>query len=111
MDGYLNPEDKRRLLALYEDRLTQFGHDVRTVGWSSETDQRLRFSVLCRGLDLAGKHILDVGCGLGDLVAFLDSCGYQDYSYVGIDLSSKLIAEAERRFGDERHNFLVADLL
>ena len=104
-------EDRQRILDLYEGRLAEFGHDVRTVGWSSKADQWLRFSVLCRGLALDGKRILDVGCGLGDFVDFLESRGCENYRYVGLDISSKLIHEAETKFGDERRQFVSGDLL
>jgi SAM-dependent methyltransferase len=107
----LTAEDKRRILELYEGRLAQFGHDVRTVGWGSKQDQQLRFSALCRDLDFEKRRVLDVGCGLGDLVAFMDERAIRDYDYVGIDISAKLIQEAAKRFGGDKRRFVVADLL
>jgi SAM-dependent methyltransferase len=107
----LSHDDEQRIRALYEGRFDQFGHDVRTVGWATPDDQRLRFSVLTRDLPLDGSRILDVGCGLGDLVAFLDDGGCRNYEYVGIDISSKLIAEAQRCFGAPHRRFIVANLL
>jgi SAM-dependent methyltransferase len=111
LDRSLNPGDKKRLIGLYEGRLDQFGYDARTVGWKDQADQWLRFSILCRGLDLAGKRILDVGCGLGDLVSFLDE-RHADYAeYVGIDISPRLIEQATARFGRQGRRFLAADFL
>ena len=68
MGGPLKPFDTSKTAALYNDRYNEFGNDVRTVGWGSQQDQILRFEVLFRGFDPRGKTILDIGCGLGDLV-------------------------------------------
>lgn len=107
----LTSDDRKRIVDLYEGRYAAHGYDVRTVGWGSRADQWLRFAVLSRGIDFNGKSILDVGCGLGDFVAFLDANGQSGYSYTGIDLSPKLIAEATSRFGGEQRTFKVADIL
>jgi 2-polyprenyl-3-methyl-5-hydroxy-6-metoxy-1,4-benzoquinol methylase len=111
LDRSLSASDKERLIGLYEGRLDQFGHDARTVGWKDQADQWLRFSILCRGLDLSGKSILDVGCGLGDFVAFLDEGRVDCLEYVGIDISPRLVQEATARFGREHRRFLAADFL
>lgn len=111
MAGPLSEPEKKRIVDLYEHRLSQFGRDVRTVGWGSRETQQLRFEVLCRDLDLSGKRILDVGCGLGDLVPFLDRAGHKDYDYVGIDIAPRLIEEASRQFGSNNRTFVVGDLL
>jgi SAM-dependent methyltransferase len=111
LDGRLNADDKQKIRELYESRLAQFGCDVRTVGWKDRHDQWRRFSVLCRGLQLEGKRILDVGCGLGDFVAYLDERGGKRCDYIGVDIAPKLVQEATKRFGGEGRRFLTADLL
>jgi len=40
--------------------------------------------------------VLDVGCGTGILVPFLEECGAADYT--GVDFSEKMAAEAVRKF-------------
>lgn len=50
----------------------------------------------------AGDRILDIGCGPGNILAYLP-----DVSYVGADLSTAYIESASRRFGD-RGTFKVA---
>ena len=50
-----------------------------------------------------GKRVLDIGCGAGDLLAALNpSHG------VGIDLSEKMIAQAQANFPD--HTFFLGDI-
>jgi len=111
LDRYLKREDRERIVGLYEARLSEFGDDVRTLGWKSRTDQWLRFSVLCRGLVLSGKRILDVGCGFGDFVEFLGERDCTEYTYVGVDISPGLVKEARLRHGAKQHEFIAADLL
>ncbi len=95
---------------LYNDRYTKLGRDIRTVGWGNERDQTLRFDVLFRGLDPRGKTILDVGCGLGDLVPYLKRLTNGDFTYIGIDVASKLIEDA-RAFHDEPNcTFYTGDI-
>lgn len=106
----LTPEDKQALQALYGDRYKAKGRSHETVGWGSKKDQLLRFEVLMRGLELKGKSVLDVGCGLGDLVPFLDERTGGDYEYLGVDLSEPLIEDAKLSFGGKRREFRVCDI-
>ena len=78
---------------LYNERYKKFGRDIRTVGWGNDRDQILRFEVLFRGLEPRGKTILDVGCGLGDLVPYLERRTDGDFKYIGIDVASKLVGK------------------
>jgi len=111
MAGRLKKTEKEEILKLYEDRYAAEGRSIKTVGWGSAEDQFLRFEVLLRGIDVSGKKILDVGCGLGDLVKYLDIIGTKDYKYIGIDLSRKLVADAQAAFGGEGRTFIVGDIL
>jgi SAM-dependent methyltransferase len=73
------------------------GGDVRAVDWGSLASQELRFSVLASMTDLDGASVLDVGCGQGDLYAWL--CGRGIHcEYKGIDLSPAMVALARERF-------------
>lgn len=102
----LTVRDLECLTGLYNGRLEEHGSDVRTVGWNSRSDQHLRFEVLCRGLDLRGKRVLDIGCGLGDFIPWAEEKFGSDFDYLGIDLSKGLIASARQRFGGPRRRFL-----
>lgn len=51
-----------------------------------------------------GDAVLDVGCGPGSILAYLD-----EVRYVGVDLSPAYIAAAQSRFG-ARGRFLVGDV-
>ncbi len=104
----MRAEDKQKISHFYNDKFATYGRDVRSVGWGKKEDQNLRFDVLTRNIDLRGKTILDVGCGLGDLVGFLDEKYGPHYKYIGIDLSGDMIADARKRW--EKHEFIVGDI-
>lgn len=104
----LRPEDKKKLLGLYECRYAQYGYDVKTVGWKDAETQRLRFNILAQIADLSNCSICDLGCGFGDLYPYLNE-KFQNINYTGIDLSEKLIQEAKRRYPEAV--FEVRDIL
>jgi len=99
------PEDLRALAAVYNERLGRFGNHHKTVGWGSAEDQALRFEVLCRGLSLEGRRILDVGCGLGDFVPWARRKFGDSFSYHGVDVAADLVERARELHGDERRLF------
>jgi|694.fasta_scaffold16290_8 ubiquinone/menaquinone biosynthesis C-methylase UbiE len=96
---------------LYNERFGLFGRDLRTVGWGSQADQILRFDVLFRGIDPKGKTILDVGCGLGDLIPYLEHRTGSDFRYIGLDVADRLIDDARKVHRNDRYTFLHGDLL
>lgn len=110
MERSVNIIDTTEAAELYNKRFDQHGRDIKTVGWGSEQSQRLRFEVLFRGLDPKGKTILDVGCGLGDLMPFLEQHTGGDFNYVGIDIAEKLIDDARSTYGHGGREFHVGDI-
>jgi SAM-dependent methyltransferase len=74
--------------------------DVRRVGWTSEESQTARFNVLWQygGLNTC-DDILDVGCGVGDLLDYLQVRRPRGgYTYVGLDLLEENVAVMRMRF-------------
>lgn len=53
-----------------------------------------------------GGTVLDLGCGNGRLLKFLDEHGYQNY--LGVDHSEELLKEAKKKHGE--NSFLCADI-
>lgn len=106
----MNIIDTTEAAELYNRRFVQHGRDIKTVGWGSEESQRLRFEVLFRGLNPRGKTILDVGCGLGDLIPFLEHRTGGDFKYIGIDIAEKLVENARSIYGHEGRTFFAGDL-
>ena len=91
---------------LYNSRLDSGLPDHKVVGWGSKESQDLRFKILSDISSLDSSSILDVGCGLGDLVLFLNNNNHNVYRYHGIDISENLIDEAKNRYkNDSSVNF------
>ena len=95
----LKIQDKKVTIKRYEDRLKEFGRSVKTMGWRDKRQQELRFSVLTQVGNLNSKSILDVGCGFGDLYAYLLKNGI-NVKYAGYDISPKIIELAKQSYPD-----------
>lgn len=98
---------KKRIRRHYKGRITRRRENYDILDWASAESQQVRFAVLLREIDLAGKSLLDVGSGLGDLWAFIKPRRL-GVDYVGVDLLDEMVRVAERMHPDAR--FFQADL-
>lgn len=108
MTAVISERMKRDVVAHYESRLERHGPTAEGMDWKDEASQRLRFAVLCDGIDLAGRSLLEVGAGAGHLCDFLLERG-AGAEYHGIDLSERMVEEARRLHPEV--SFEVRDLL
>lgn len=93
----------------FQRRIEQHGATFEALEWKDEASQALRFEVLC-GIGLgSGDVVWDVGCGNGDLLAWIKTHVASAVSYVGIDPVEEFVEAARRRRGDGR--FVQADAL
>ncbi len=98
-----------RLRGLYAPMLAEHGvASSRSVGWGSRRNQRLRFEVLLQALSRPARSILDVGCGVGELVAFLDE-RHIATEYRGIDPLPEMVAAARERFPGRRFDVALPE--
>jgi len=86
-----------RLRAHYEPRIERFSESYQVLDWEDPASQRKRFLTLTENVPLAGKSLLDVGCGLGDLYAFLRQRGTAAVEYTGVDVLERMVSEARNR--------------
>ena len=102
--------DRAAILKFHRDRIGDFGSgSVEALGWRNLHTQTTRFEALVRIGDLAGRTVLDVGCGHGDLRGFLRANGH-DVEYLGLDHLPELLDVAVERYGDWlRTRFLLGD--
>jgi SAM-dependent methyltransferase len=97
---------KEWLIAGYRNRFQQYGDTTEAVQLSAE-GQQFRFRKLMEIGDLRGRHVLDLGCGIGDFYPLLkDRFGL--LRYTGIDLVPEMIDHAAKKYGGAR--FLCRDL-
>jgi SAM-dependent methyltransferase len=85
------------------------GDDMAVLEYPDEEVQQRIFRHAVEKFDLTERTILDVGCGLGYLKKYLDAQGVRYRSYLGVDLSEKMVAGAVKRFGPyfERRDVLA----
>ena len=95
---YLDMGDKlkktEKIRTYYESKMGQGLPDYSVLGWESEKAQQLRFDMLLKAVSLDGKSLLDVGCGMGNLLEYLDSKGIS-VKYTGVDILGSMIEYAE----------------
>jgi len=97
--------------AFYDARSKLFGNDeAASLEYSSLDVQRRLFERAVEALPPHGR-VLDVGCGLGHLVGFLEDRGLSFETYHGIDVSPAMVSRATERLGSkERVSFEERDL-
>ena len=88
----------KNISKFYNSRFYKYGDSINSVGWGSIEDQFLRFEILFRGFDLNNRSFLDVGCGLGGFVEYLEYKGVKGFNYLGIDISENLLGFAEKKY-------------
>lgn len=104
--GVVAKAAKERFLKRYE----LHGFSPLSLGWDSTQSQQVRFRKLISAINFDSKSILDIGCGFGDLCAFLISEGIEYKTYLGWDIVEPFILEARNRFDPSRNNFELCDI-
>ena len=106
------PHDFSRVFSYYQEFLSH-DEDARKVSWRAVYDQELRFENLLEVLDdsVTSYSLLDVGCGLGDLLGYLRRTGRDAVQYTGVDIVPEMITGARRRYPEHDGRFVCADLL
>ncbi|MBE1237287.1 class I SAM-dependent methyltransferase [Phaeovibrio sulfidiphilus] len=102
-------EDDRRVVGLYTGLVKAHGHSHRALDWTSTESQTGRFRVLSDIGFAGGDSVLDVGCGLGDFLAWMRDNDLSDVRYTGVDMTPAMIDQCRTRFPGER--FFVANIL
>lgn len=81
--------------------------DYYLLGWESCDAQQLRFEALVNSLDLNGNKVLDIGCGTGNFLQYLDK-RFKNISYTGVDILEHMIANAKEK--DLKGSFFCMDI-
>lgn len=104
-----------KLIDYYKNLYAKYGYNESSLGWTKHK-QYLRFKQLFRFFQLKeGDSILDVGCGFGDMRAYLHDAYQFPVSYMGIDAVEGFIERAieqNKKYDDAKFfcgDFLQAD--
>jgi SAM-dependent methyltransferase len=101
--------DSGRIAAYYDALVDRYGHDPRACDASGAASLERRYRVLGDVQDLAGKRVLEVGCGFGDLGAYLQR-RYEGVVYRGVDLSPRMVEAGRATHGLDLRVANVLDL-
>jgi dTDP-4-amino-4,6-dideoxygalactose transaminase len=95
----VRPDDV--ILAHSNQALIKFGDTPQGAHWPNEADRRTRFDVM---LDvIAGNPanpvvLCDLGCGTGELLAYIRERDLQNIDYIGVDRSAIALSLARSKF-------------
>ena len=98
----------------YENHIRRYGYDYRALGFGRRSSQEKRFQTALALGDFHHKRLLDVGCGFGDFLAWLNARGIEP-RYTGIDICRPMIEHCRKRYGRNKGGtspqFQIADAL
>lgn len=82
--------------------------NLKSTGLTSDYFAGMKIAKIKHNINMQGKiRILEVGCGDGKLAEYINIC-FDDYEYVGLDISLKEIEIAQNK-NIENANFLTYD--
>jgi SAM-dependent methyltransferase len=106
-----SPPPEQETTRFYESHVRRFGYGFRGLGFGRRSSQERRFAAAAALGAFHGASLLDVGCGFGDLLAWLGARGIRP-RYTGLDLCLPMIERCRRRFRDDPDaRFVHADAL
>jgi hypothetical protein len=90
-------QDTPPYLQPYLTAASRYGSEFGSLLWASPTTQESRFDAMTRVCNLAGKSLLDVGCGRADLLDYLLRRAIQVDHYTGLEAVAELADAAARK--------------
>lgn len=103
----MNEKMKKNIYGHYRSLHKKYGISSKSLGWI-KGKQKTRFQAAINVGDLTNSRILDVGCGFGDLIDFLEIKEKKVKSYTGIDINKDFIEIAKKRH--PKNKFKVHDI-
>lgn len=98
------------LIEYYRKNFARHGVSEESLGWT-KGKQEIRFHQLTRYFFLSGCSLIDIGCGFGDLISYLDKRGISPKAYVGYDLVKEFLDVASRKHAGQSVSFFEQNYL
>ncbi len=80
----------------YKPKIIDGVPDYQILGWENRQAHLSRFQTLMKTVDLSGKTLLDIGCGLGTLYDYIAE-NKINVKYTGVDILEEMIRRARER--------------
>lgn len=87
---------RKHIEAYYKPKMGKGLPDYKVLGWESREAQYRRFEILTSKIDMQNKKILDVGCGLGNLLEYIENKGI-NVEYTGVDILEDMIENVKSK--------------
>jgi biotin carboxylase/SAM-dependent methyltransferase len=97
----LSPADENYVVERYRQRIAKHGLELASLNSGSEEKQLLRCQVHHSAMRSHNPCILDIGCGLGSFLRYLEARNVP-CRYTGYDIVPEYIAECRRLFPNAR---------
>lgn len=94
----------------YRDHVRAYGYGYKALGFGRRSSQEKRFAAMLELGSFHGRRLLDVGCGFGDFLAYLNRRGVHPV-YTGLDICPPMIERCKKRFTGSDARFIVGDAL
>jgi len=105
--GPVKPTDLTKINKYHEARIRTYGpQSPMALGWNTRKSQEVRFEVLSGIADLSDHSVLDIGCGRGDLKAYLGE-RFPGISYTGIEQNETFFNLAIQKYGHLPHTRFI----
>lgn len=89
-------DKKKHIEKYYKPNIGKGLPDFKVLGWESREAQYTRFEIFASKISLDNKKILDVGCGLGNLLEYFNNTGI-NIKYTGVDIIDEMIEAVKRK--------------
>lgn len=89
----------------YRELFHKYGDSPEAVQYSSLESQERRFEILIQVGDLAGKKILDFGCGTGQFGSYLKKNGI-NFQYYGVDIVDEFLDLCKSKHPEGNFGFM-----
>ena len=81
----------------YQRTFKKHGVTSKALRWRSHSSQEIVLENTISDIDFEGKSVLDVGCGFGDILPYIEQ-KTNKFEYLGIDITPEFISEARKKY-------------
>ncbi len=81
----------------YQKTYSKHGDTAKALQWRSEDAAERGYKEIVADIDFNDKFILDVGCGFGDIIPFIEEKA-RHFEYKGVDIVPEFIEAAKKRY-------------
>ena len=103
---FFSAADKSEVITRYATRFSEHGYSEKSLGWGEKGRQQFRYRILAQYWDLAGKTVLDIGAGFGDLYQLTRD--RRAARYLGLELMPQFVAKGNELYGGN-HDFSLRE--